>query len=377
MMKKMIAILLIVMMTTALLSACGSAGFTNYDSAPASPSYGGGSNQIANESLDYALYAIADSPPPQSAPMADSDSIDMKYESGVGRTTSSGTMPITAPVSDTSLAEKIIYYVSSEIETLKFDETIDRIYELLLFYNAFIESSNISGINIESSRYNWNTYRNAYFSLRVPKENLNSITANLDSLGNVISLSSYAQNITSQFYDSQSRLNSLEIQEERLLDMLKKAEDVPDLIALENRISEVRYQIEALTTTLRNWQNQVDYSTLTINVREVEIYTEPTPIHRSYWQQVGDGFNSSLKGVGTFFTDIFKWFVVNLPTLILLLVIGLIMFLLARKLIRSAIARNKANNMMFQKEKSGQPEQTESMKQVESKEQTETEDQAT
>ena len=38
-----------------------------------------------------------------------------------------------------------------------------------------------------------------------------------------------------------------------------------------------RYQIESLTTTLRTWQNQVDYSTLTLWITEVKTLTEQTP----------------------------------------------------------------------------------------------------
>jgi len=313
-MKKMIPVLLILPVLLMLLTACGSA--LNYDSAAPMASSGNSGRGEAGDSYLNETTALGGS-------------------SG-GRYTGSGVIPITAPVTDTGLAEKIIYTVDAHIETLRFDETIDMIYAMLVDYGAFIENSNISGVNMETARYGWSSYRYAYFSLRVPKDNLNSITANLGNLGNVVRQSSNAQNISSQFFDSQSRLTSLEIQEERLLDMLSKSDDITDLIALEERLGDIRYQIESLTTTLRNWQNQVDYSTLVLNINEVEIYTEPPQIHRTYWEQVGDGFISSLKGVGNFFMNLFKWFVTNLPVLVLLAGIGFLIFIIIKAGLRSS-----------------------------------------
>ena len=66
------------------------------------------------------------------------------------------------------------------------------------------------------------------------------------------------------------RLETYAIEEERLLSMLEKATTVEEMIQLESRLSDIRYQIESLESRLRNWQNQVDYSTITIYLREVE-----------------------------------------------------------------------------------------------------------
>jgi len=135
-----------------------------------------------------------------------------------------------------------------------------------------------------------------------------------------------------QFFDTQSRLNTLSIQEERLLDMLRRAEDVPDLIAIEQRLGEVRYQIESLTTTLNNWQNQVDYSYLTLNIREVEQFTEPTD---SYWRQIGDGFMSTIRGVGRFFMNLFMWLIISAPVLVILAVIAVAALIIIKRKLRS------------------------------------------
>ena len=59
------------------------------------------------------------------------------------------------------------------------------------------------------------------------------------------------------YTDYEARLSSLNTQEERLLDMLSKSEDVETLIALEQRLSDVRYEIESIERSLRNYDMQI------------------------------------------------------------------------------------------------------------------------
>jgi predicted site-specific integrase-resolvase len=63
------------------------------------------------------------------------------------------------------------------------------------------------------------------------------MTEEISSLGNLTYGNMQAQNITSQFIDTQSRLNAYRIEESRLLSMLEKAETVADMITIETRLS--------------------------------------------------------------------------------------------------------------------------------------------
>jgi len=273
---------------------------------------------------------------------ADYKDSDYVSYSGSGTAAGESIAGFTSPVVE-GFAEKIIYTVFADIETVKFDETIAGVNTLIANYSAFIENSSISGRNHASQFYGWSDYRTAHYTIRVPKGYLDAMTGGLESIGNVLQINSNASNITSQFIDTQSRLNSLKIQEERLLDMLSKAEDVPDLIMIEERLSHVRYQIESLTTTLNAWQNQVDYSTLTLYIREVEQFTERTEIHRTYWQQIGDGFMSTMRSVGRFFMNFFKWLIVSAPVLVILAVIAVATLIIVRKALKSK-AKKKASS---------------------------------
>jgi len=336
---KKVSILLCLILAFSLLAACGGAPGGHRNESTTMNMFAGSVDSGGGDYYDPAPHAAI---MPEEVIMWDAieseiyayDDADYYSVSRPGDTLgSSVTAP--EPVRE-GLAEKIIYSVYADIETVNFDESIEAVGTLLDTYGAFIEHSSVSGINYASRFHGWNEHRHATFMLRVPVENLNAMKSRLGVIGNVVHESSSADNITSQFFDTQSRLNSLRIQEERLLDMLSKADDVPDLIAIEERLSDVRYQIEWFQTMLNNWQRQVDYSSVHIFIREVEFYTEPQELHRSYWRQIGDGFMSTLQGIGSFFMGLFKWIVIAAPVLVILAVIAFVTFIIIRKKIRTA-----------------------------------------
>jgi len=327
-MKKTLTILLVAVFTTMLLASCASM----MDSAP-QEAWSQPSKNAGGEAT-----AMPDYPADYETEMAWEDRDESYYGTYDNIENDAGAVFVSAAIVDENLAEKIIYVVTADIETIDFDKTVESVNVLLTQNGGFVETMYIGGRNYTQSYHGLQTFRTADYTLRIPKDRLNAVTAQLEKLGNVTSLRSNAENITSQFYDTQSRLNSFKTQEERLLDMLSKAEKIPDMLTIEERLGDIRYQIETLTSTLRNWQNQADYSYLNLSVSEVEEYMEIVPVQqRTYWQQVGDGFIASAAGVGNFFKEVFKWLVINLPVLLLLAVLVVAVVII----VKLSIKRNK------------------------------------
>ena len=52
--------------------------------------------------------------------------------------------------------------------------------------------------------------------------------------------------------------------------MLKESKNVSDVIAVESELYKVRYDIESLEGQLKNLDNLIEYSTVYINIEEVE-----------------------------------------------------------------------------------------------------------
>lgn len=243
---------------------------------------------------------------------------------------------------NTSLNEKIIYFAHASIETVEFDEAIERIYALINEFEGFVQDSYISGSDYRDVYYGNQTYRNASFTIRVPKENYAGMTAALDTVGNVTGTNVSAQNITAQFTDAQARLDTYEAEEQRLIEMMEKAESVEDLISIEARLSEVRYQIEAVTATLRNWQNEVDYSTVSIELREVKELSETKELPKSFKQEITEGFKATLNRIGRFFRNFAAWVIINLPTIVIIAAVIAAFVLVVFKGRGKRVARRRA-----------------------------------
>jgi flagellar basal body-associated protein FliL len=312
-MKKIIAVVITVLLITALLASCA------------------GTSSTGTAYNDYQSGAGA-------APAVDGDFAEDGKDAPAGEQDvaglPNGTSVTSGTIGATISGDKIIYNFNATVETTKFDDTLKNLNMLLGKYGAFVETSYISG-----SSYGYSNYHSASFTIRVPVSNFKGMTDSLTLLGNVINANTTSQNITAQFIDTQSRLNAYKTEESRLLAMLEKAATVTDMITIESRLSDVRYQIESLTSTLQNWQNQVDFSTVTLQISEVEELTEQKPIQRTYWEKMVDGLQSTLTSIGDFFKGFFMVIVVILPVLLILAVIAVIIIIIVRSANKKKRAR--------------------------------------
>ena len=196
---------------------------------------------------------------------------------------------------------------------------------------GFVESSNVTG----DTQYNADgttsiVNRWAYYTVRIPCEQFETFLHETEGFGNVTSTSRDAQNVTSAYTDYEARLSSLNTQEERLLDMLSKSEDVETLIALEQRLSDVRYEIESIERSLRNYDMQIKYSTVDLDLREVEVYTPTVPVRRTFSQKLSDSLSDGWTGFTRGVQNVILGLASALPALVLLAVIVIVVIVLVK-----------------------------------------------
>ena len=290
---KLISILL-VLAAALSLAGCGSSGKSSASdaAAPAEFSYAAQSNTTAY---------YEEAPEPEMA--AD------EKDYGIGGRNDG--MPTAQDMS-----EKIIYNANINLETTEFDATLERLAAMVKELGGYMESSSISGSNYNSISRGAQGARNAEYTIRVPSASFSALTGGISELGNVPYSRTYTRNITTEYYDTQSRLDAYKVQEKRLLEMLSVAETVEDMLAIQRELTDVQYEIDSLTGTLRYYDNQVGYSTVYLNVQEVRVYTPEPTITLTYWERMSKGFKESLNETGRFFKELFLWFVTSLPWLI-------------------------------------------------------------
>ena len=109
--------------------------------------------------------------------------------------------------------------------------------------------------------------------------------------------STYMEDITGSYFDTQARLNALEQEEKRLLELLEKAETLDEIIQLEDRISNVRYEIESLTSQMKIYDKEVAYSTVSIFLEDVTEYSAKSSFGSRTWEAFTGGWNSFVRTV--------------------------------------------------------------------------------
>ena len=167
--------------------------------------------------------------------------------------------------------KKMVKNAQITLETLYFQETADGIARSAEEAGGYVQASQIDG---ESLYTKGSGGRRASFTLRIPAEKLEEYLQTLSQLGNVLSQNQDSQDISDSYYDTQARLTALQAQESRLLELMEQAENLEQLLQIEDSLTQVRYQIESLTATMKRYDADVAYSTVTVQMWEVEEYRE-------------------------------------------------------------------------------------------------------
>lgn len=246
----------------------------------------------------------------------------------------------TPQVEDTS--RKLIKNVNLSVETETFEELLATITEKTESFSGYIEES----YTYNGSNYYGRGTRNASMTVRIPAQQLDAFLSSVSEVSNVISRNDSVSDVTLQYVDMESHKKALTAEQDRLLELLEQAESVEDIITIESRLSDVRYQIESMESQLRTLQNQVSYSTVYLDIQEVE---KLTPVEeQTRGEMIREGFVDSLYGVGNGLLDFGTAVIIDLPYLVVWAAVILLVILIIRLLRKHR--KNKEQKKMQEKQ---------------------------
>lgn len=101
--------------------------------------------------------------------------------------------------------------------------------------------------------------------------------------------------------------------------MLESAETLEEIIAIQSRLTEVRYELESYESQLRTYDNQIHYSTVNLNVNEVDRVTKAAD--RTFGSRLKERFLSSIYWIRDAGVNFAIWFLGSFPILLLMAVI--------------------------------------------------------
>lgn len=229
---------------------------------------------------------------------------------------------------------KWVITMSLTAETENLADAMGLLAEKIQESGGYVESQSISGTAVNSGRS-----PSAYITVRIPAEQLDSFVEDVSGMTNVVSSSRYVEDITLRYTDTEGRVKALQTEEARLLELMEQAETMSDLLEIEERLTEVRYQLENYTSTLRLYDNQVDYATLDLTLREVEKFTPPEK--QGFWQKVTSGLADSIVDLGQGIVDFAAWVLIELPYLVLVGLLGWLTVFLTRRSIKRRRAKKE------------------------------------
>ena len=248
------------------------------------------------------------------------------------------TSTVSASVPNAQSMEKIIRRINMELETQNFDELIDAINDEIKRLEGYVENSSISG-----KRYhNVNVLRRGNIVARIPKDRLDEFVGIVSEASNVVNKAESTENVTLQYVDAESRIKALEIEQEKLYELLGKTGTLEDILTLESRLSTIRYELENYQSQLRLYDNKVEYSTVTLSIEEVERMTPKEEVKDTVFTRIKNGFGDTIYDISEGFKDIVVGFAVNIPYILFWVVVILFGILLARRSYKKYKVRKQA-----------------------------------
>lgn len=229
---------------------------------------------------------------------------------------------------------KIITTGSISLEVTDLDEKVNAITDLAEKSGGYVESSNVDNVVSYERDNNDNKeekLKTGNLTLRLPAAKFKATVEEIKNIGEVISYNTNSVDISEQYYDTTTRINNLKVQENRLRELLSKAQTVDEILKIENELNRVRNDIELMTTDIRRWDKQVSLSTLYVYLKEIKAGRVEALDVPSIWTKAYNGFIGAINTILRGMEKLFIFVVSSIPYIIILAVISSIGYTIIRK----------------------------------------------
>ena len=226
--------------------------------------------------------------------------------------------------------EKIIKTVEAYVQTKEYDKYIISLTANVAANGGYVEKSdaNMGGY--------YNSNRHSTYVLRIPADKLESFMVSAEENGKITSKTETQQNVTLEYVDVESRISAYKTEKETLTNLLEKAASLENVLAIQERLSEVNYQIENYTAQLRVLENRVSYSTVTLNIDEVERVSETQP---TLWQRIKNEFLDNIDDIKEGLEDFAVAIIGGIPIIIPAVAVAIVAVVIIRNLIKKRKAK--------------------------------------
>ena len=260
----------------------------------------------------------------------DSDEVESIYTGDLGysskainNSSSSSAESSSSSTPDSSKSEstaerKVAKEATMSVQTKDLKEFVDIVNERVKEFDGYSEKVNIDDYSLGS----------AELILRIPTENLDSFIATVEKTATVRSKHISSKDITDSYTDVESRIKALETEETALLGILEKCTTIKDTMDVQDRLSQVRGELENLKSKKAKMDSKVSYSKITLSVSEEERIVQTDS---SFAGRLRTRFSDSVYNLSNFFEDLVVFFLGGILYIVLFAVVAAVIVVIVRK----------------------------------------------
>jgi Domain of unknown function (DUF4349) len=220
-----------------------------------------------------------------------------------------------------AIARKIVYDAQVDLIVETVDPIAKKVGSLVQQARGYIAEQSAAGSPGSQRSMRWR--------VRIPVEHFDSFVDSIVPLGELERNNRTSQDVTEQYYDIEARIKNKKVEEQTLNKILQeRSGKLEDVLKIEIELSRVRGEIEQFEGKIRVLENLSALATLTLNVRERDKYTPPTPpIVADFQAQVASTWNGSLLDVKNMGKSLALWTVgwaIWVPFFVVVALFGLI-----------------------------------------------------
>ncbi len=156
---------------------------------------------------------------------------------------------------------KLVRNATAELEVVSFEDSVQKIIGFAAEEKGYVSTS--------SSEKQANGKLRGTVVVKVLPDNLDRFLLKLRGLGELKNQALTTEDVTKQYFDTESRMKNARLMEQRLIEILKtKSKDVADLLEVEKELGRVREEIETMQGELKFMDSQVQFATVTVHLSE-------------------------------------------------------------------------------------------------------------
>lgn len=232
----------------------------------------------------------------------------MMMSNGVNSSAGSVDLSNSFQSSENGQERKIIKTGSLSFEVKNLSETEDMISAWIEDFGGYVSNT-------------WSNRNSINITAKVPAEKFEDAMAGSGNFGILLSRSISTEDVSENYYDLETRLETRRVLQEKLENYLANAKNISELLEIERQLNDVTSELESMEKQFRRLSNQIDFSTISISCSLPANTTEAGFETPDFIQGLKDFAYNALQFVCNFGIGILYIVLIGVPSVLLVALI--------------------------------------------------------